>query len=145
MATKEESTTQTCTTIEQLLRAEGPVKYVPHGAPGSWNSFLAFAEDFYDIDDYDLEYAFRALVAYLLQAPSSPFVISQFHDSYMDDAPSYRIICYGLTVQQLMNFDTLAQPGWFQVRVAPDRDEGLWVLTILPTRSLMKLIYKLVI
>lgn len=133
----------TCETLEQVSHASGTVKYVPHAPIGQWPVFQQWADNEENKLGWDIPTALRALVAYLFLKPATPLVISTFHDSCLDDTPSYRVICYNVTYNQLISMDEHAQPSWFNVYIAPDHE--LYTVTLVPTRSLMKLLYKMVI
>lgn len=131
---------RTSDSLAEVLAGSTPTTYTNHGPEGSWDEFLRMCGD---CTDWDVPTALRALVAFVLGRAETPFVISMFHDSYRDDAPSYRLICYDVTYDQLLQLDSHAQPGWFQTVIEPA--EGLFVVKLVPTRSLMKLLYKMVI
>lgn len=138
---------KTVDTIADVLAADGPVKYVAHAEPGQWSKFV---EQCGDTAQWDMLTAIRALVAYLFDTPDvpvaldrMPLVLTLFHANVFDDAPSYRVIVYDISYGQLMAFDSRAQPSWFTAEVT--KKDNLFELRLTPTRSLMKLLYKMVI
>lgn len=136
MTSKEEYRNLPVTEVLQVGIAAGrPFRYVTHGPTGSWEAFRSAYGD----NLVDAQTTLRMLLAFVFDSVELPFVITQKYDSCFDDAPSYRVTCYDVSYQQLMQLDTSAQPGWFYTIVVPE-DNG-FVVKLTPTRSLMKLIY----
>lgn len=138
MTTKQD-TLNVCETIEQVVKAGERVKYVPHALQGSFEQFLRYCGDTTGWD----EVAFmRAFVAYATGGLATPYVVSLLHNCTEDDCPSIRLICYGVSYGQLITLDERLQPSWFNITVEPDRDDEQFIVTLVPTRSLSKLLTK---
>lgn len=124
--------------IVEVLTSPTPVKYVPHGHIGGWAKFMELSGD--QANKWDIPACLLALACYMLGRADPTVVISQMFEGASDDAPSHKMTIFNLTEEDLLKFDAICQPSWFEVVIKPIH--GKYDLVLLPTRSLTKLLYK---